>query len=59
MDWSKSSMEAFRDGYLREMSLGVSVNAHDPDDLSEVYKFSFDQSGASGQLLIFLLFYLP
>ena len=47
MEWTTSSMEAFRDGYLSDMCFGVSVNPDDPNDLCEVIKLSFGTPGSA------------
>lgn len=40
-------MEVFDKGYLKEMSLCVSVNTANPNDVYEKYKFTFGPSGNS------------
>ena len=40
-------MEVFDKGYLKEMSLCVSVNTANPNDVYEKYKFTFGPTGNS------------
>ena len=55
MEWTTSSMEAFRDGYLSDMCFGVSVNPDDPNDLCEVIKLSFGTPGSAVDSLLFFV----